>query len=84
MTFLIIQSFFNALKSNMSEIDFYHEGYENLAIGAGPATTKYCWFQKAIPFGSLCMCILALGKKLAVFRGRELPCRLAARRTLPY
>jgi len=24
----------------MSEIDFYHEDYENLAIGAGPATPK--------------------------------------------
>ncbi|MDB9880711.1 hypothetical protein OAC67_01015 [Planktomarina temperata] len=40
MTFLIIQSFYNARKSNMSEIDFYHEDYENLAIGAGPATPK--------------------------------------------
>ena len=83
MTFLIIQSLFNARKSNMSEIDFYHEDYENLAIRPGPATPQKYRFQKAIPFGSLRICFLALGKKLAVFRGRELPCRLAARRTLP-
>jgi len=40
MTFLIIQSLFIARKSNMSEIDFYHEDYENLAIRARPATPK--------------------------------------------
>ena len=66
----------------MSKIDFYHVNYENLAINPEPAALQNHLFQHGI-YLDRTVDVLALGKT-AVFTEREAPCRLAARRTLPY
>ena len=71
----------NARKQNMSKIDFYHVNYENLAINSEPAALQNHLFQHGI-YLDRTVDVLALGKT-AAFIGREAPCRLAARRTLP-